>query len=351
MAKLGPRFSKDVLTLDAGAEVERICAAIRDIIFTQLRRKGALVGLSGGVDSSVVAALCVRALGPDRVLGLLMPEAESSPDSLSLGYLIANSLGVRTILEDITPILRASGCYQRRDDAIRALIPEYGDRYKSKIAISKVLAGNSYKTVSVIVRSPDGVEFKRRLSAEAYLAIVAATSFKQRARKMMEYHHADRVQYAVVGTPNRLEYDQGFFVKNGDGAADLKPIAHLYKTQVYQLAQFLNVPREVTARPPTTDTYSLQQSQEEFYFSLPYDILDLCLYGKNHQLPPSVVSESTGLTIGQVERAYQDIESKRRATRYLHLPPVLVSTVSEMHEVLRPDGQAVELPSCSGQGA
>ena len=330
IAKLEQRFSKDVLTLDAAAEIERISAGIRDIIFTQVRRKGAVVGLSGGVDSSVVAVLCVRALGKDRVLGLLMPEAESSPDSLSLGYLIANSLGIRTVLEDITPILRASGCYHRRDEAIRGLIPEYGEGYRSKIAVSNVLASNSYKTVSVIVRSPQGVEFKRRLTAEAYLTVVAATSFKQRVRKMMEYHHADRLQYAVVGTANRLEYDQGFFVKNGDGAADLKPIAHLYKTQVYQLAEHLKIPEEIRRRPPTTDTYSLEQSQEEFYFSIPYDKLDLCLYGHNHGIPATQLALAVGLTPGQVAHIYRDIDSKRRATHYLHLEPLLVNQIPEI---------------------
>jgi len=330
MAKLEPGFSKDVLTLDAAAEIERISVGIREMIFTQLRRKGAVVGLSGGVDSSVVAALCVRALGKERVLCLLMPEAESSPDSLSLGYLIAKSLGIRTVLEDITPILRASGGYHRRDEAIQALMPEYGDGYKSKIAISNVLATNSYKTVSVIVRSPQGVESRTRLTAEAYLAIVAATSFKQRVRKMMEYHHADRLQYAVVGTPNRLEYDQGFFVKNGDGAADLKPIAHLYKTQVYQLAEHLKIPDEIKRRPPTTDTYSLEQSQEEFYFSIPYDKLDLCLYGHNHGIPATQVAAAVGLTPEQVARIYRDIDSKRHATHYLHLKPLLVEQISEI---------------------
>ena len=176
----------------------------------------------------------------------------------------------------------------------------------------------------MIVRSPDGAESRTRLSAEAYLAIVAATSFKQRVRKMMEYHHADRLQYAVVGTPNRLEYDQGFFVKNGDGAADLKPIAHLYKTQVYQLAEHLKIPEEINRRPPTTDTYSLEQSQEEFYFSLPYAKMDLCLYGHIHGIPATQVAVAAGLTPGHVARIYRDIDSKRRAAHYLHLTPLLV---------------------------
>lgn len=311
------------LDLDAAAEIERLAKVIRDQVAQQLKRRGAVVGISGGVDSSVAAALCVRALGPKRVLGLLMPEADSSPDSLRLGRLLADALGIETVLEDITPILRGTRCYERRDEAIRSLIPQYDETYKCKIVLPSLAEESAYALFSVVVESPAGLQIKARLTAEAYRNIVAATSFKQRARKMMEYYHADRLQYAVVGTPNRLEYDQGFFVKNGDGAADLKPIAHLYKRQVYQLAAQLSIPAEIQQRTPTTDTYSLEQSQEEFYFSLPLDQFDLCLYGIDHRVTPEEVAEATGLTAEFVARIYRQIESTRIATRYLHLKSML----------------------------
>lgn len=323
-------FSADQVKIDPAGEVERISSAIRDQVCKQLRRKGVVVGLSGGVDSSVVAALSVRALGADRVVGLFLPESESSSDSLRLGHLVADVLGIRTILEDIAPVLNATRCYQRRDEAIRTLIPDYGPDYKSKIVLPNILEGAGYKIFSLVVQSPAGAQTTARMTAEAYLAVVAATNFKQRARKMIEYYHADRFHYAVAGTPNRQEYDQGFFVKNGDGAADLKPIAHLYKTQVYQLAEYLNIPEEIRQRPPTTDTYSLPQTQEEFYFSLPYDKFDLCLYGKNHNVPAAEVAEAAGLTPAQVETVYRDIESKRQATRYLHCAPLLVDGIGEI---------------------
>jgi NAD+ synthase len=325
------RTTREWLTLDAERTVEQMETAIRDIVLKQLRRKGAVIGLSGGIDSSVVAALCVRALGPERVLGLFMPETDSSDESLRLGRMLADRLGIRTVLENIAPILQAAGCYARRDEAIRKVVPEYTSEYKNKIVLPNVLDGEGYKIYSVIVQSPSGKQTKARLTAEAYHGIVAATNFKQRTRKMMEYYHADRLNYAVAGTPNRLEYDQGFFVKGGDGAADFKPIAHLYKTQVFQLAEYLGVPEEIRKRSPTTDTYSLPQSQEEFYFSLPYDKMDLCLYGRNHQLAAEDVAAVTGLTAEQVERVYRDIDAKRSATRYLHLKPVLVEPV---HEIL-----------------
>jgi NAD+ synthase len=159
--------------------------------------------------------------------------------------------------------------------------------------------------------------------------VVAATNFKQRVRKMMEYYYADRFRFAVVGTPNRLEYDQGFFVKGGDGAADLKPIAHLYKSQVYRLAEHLGVPDVIRSRPPTTDTYPMEQSQEEFFFSVPYDTMDLCLYARDFRIPCEDVAQATGLTAGQVERVYQDIDAKRKAARYLHQPPLLVDGMAD----------------------
>lgn len=323
-------FSADLLKIDTAAEAARIAAAIREFVLKQLKRRGAVVAISGGIDSSVVAALCCRALGQDRVLGLMLPEADSSPESLRLAYMLADSLGIRTEVEDIGPVLVAAGCYRRRDEAIRSVIPEYGDGYKCKIVLPDLLGSVAYPVFSVVVESPEGVRTKARLPLDAYLGIVAATNFKQRTRKMMEYYHADRYNYAVAGTPNRAEYDQGFFVKNGDGAADLKPIAHLYKMQVYQLAKYLSVPEEIQRRPPTTDTYSLDQSQEEFYFAVSHDKMDVCLYGKNHGIPASDVAGSIGLTEYQVERVYQLIDTKRNATRYLHLRPLLVENIHEV---------------------
>lgn len=320
-------IAPDVLHIDPAAETERIVSRIRDIVHKDLRRKGAVIGVSGGIDSSVVAHLCARALGKNAVLTLFTPEMESSPDSLRLGRMVAESLEVRHITEDITPILKAGRCYERRDEAIRGLVPEYGEGYKCKIILPDLLSANRYAIFSVVVQSPAGETRKVRLTAKAYLGIVAATNCKQRARKMLEYYYADLYQYAVAGTPNRLEYDQGFFVKNGDGSADLKPIAHLYKTQVYQLAEYLRVPEEIQRRPPTTDTYSLEQSQEEFYFSLPLDKMDLCLYAKIEGIPAETLAPTIGLQKEQVEWVYAAIDAKRKATRYLHLPPCLVEPI------------------------
>ena len=323
-------FTPDVLTLDYEKEADKISQTFREVVLKQFKKRGVVVALSGGIDSSVVGALSVRAFGKGRVLGLLMPEKDSASETPGLSRLISDHLGIETVCEDISGILEAVGCYRHRDEAIRSIIPAYGPGYKNKIVLPGVMDDDTYRIFSVVVQSPDGQQTKARLTPSAYLGIVAATNFKQRTRKMLEYYHADRLNYAVTGTPNRLEYDQGFFVKLGDGAADIKPIAHLYKTQVYEMAKFLGLPDDICNRPPTTDTYSLQQSQEEFFFSVPYDKMDLCLYGKNHGVSCQDVAEAAAMTSEQVERVYHDIEAKRKATRYLHAPPVLVENIPEI---------------------
>jgi len=317
-------FSMDELKIDLAAETDRIVESIRENVLKRLRRKGVVLGISGGIDSSVTAALCVRALGPKRVFGLFMPEHDCSDDALSLGRMLTDHYGIESVVEDVAPTLEGAGCYRRRDEAIRAVFPDYGPGYRSKIVLPSLFEGAGYRLFSIVIQSPDGQMHKKRLPLDAYQEIVAATNFKQRVRKMMEYYHADRLRYAVAGTPNLLEYDLGFFVKNGDGSADIKPIAHLYKTQVYDLAEYLDVPETIRRRPPTTDTYSLEQTQEEFFFSLPYDQMDACLFAKDHDIPCEAVAPAVGLSADQVQRVYQDIDAKRQAAYYLHERPLLV---------------------------
>ena len=327
-------LTKDALRIDAAAETERIVDRLRTVLSRELKRRGLVLGLSGGIDSTVTAALAVRAVGKERVFGILMPERHSHSESRSLGQIVADSLGMACVEENISGILEAAGFYRRYDATVREVVPDYGPGWLSKIVIEGVASGGGYTTFSIVAQDPKGHTVRTRLPLKAYLEIVAATNFKQRTRKMIEYYHADRMNYAVAGTPNRLEYDQGFFVKGGDGLADVKPIAHLYKSQVYQLADYLEMPESVRRRLPTTDTYSMPQGQDEFYFALPYEPMDLCLYGKNHALDPEAVASAAGLTREKVQFVWEDIDRKRSTTRYLHLPPLLLGEVPEISRSL-----------------
>ena len=318
-----------VLALDYDREIERISARLKEILSRDLSRRGLVVAMSGGIDSSVSAALSVRALGAERVYGLLLPERDSSGESVTRGRMLAEHLGIRYELFDIAPTLEAIGCYRWRDDAIRQVFPDYGEGWKNKIVISGGLQGR-VNHFQLVVQTPAGETRQARLALKEYLQIVAATNFKQRIRKTMEYFHADRLNYAVVGTPNRVEYDQGFFVKNGDGSADLKPIAHLYKSQVYALARHMGLPAEICGATPTTDTYSLPQGQDEFYFALPYAQMDIALWALNDGRPAAELAGALGITEVQAQHVYDDIAAKRRTTRYLHSKAVLVEPVTEL---------------------
>jgi len=324
------KLSWQVLDLNLAGEADRICERLRQVTSRTLKKRGLIVAISGGIDSSTSIGLAVRALGPERVFALVLPERDSSSDSGVRGRLLAKHLGVQYQEHDIAPALEAMGCYRWRDDAMRHALPEYGPGWRSKIVLTGGLEGriNHFKLVA---QAPDGSPREVRLGLQDYLQIVAATNFKQRLRKTLEYFHADRLNYGVVGTPNRLEYDQGFFVKNGDGAADVKPIAHLYKTQVYAMARHLELPPEICAAVPTTDTYSLQQGQDEFYFALPYREMDLALWALNHDVPAAELARVLGCSPERAQFVYDDINAKRRTTQYLHRPPVLIEPVNEIH--------------------
>jgi len=316
-------FHRDVLKLDAEAETNRIVQKLRVNVLDVLKRGGGVLGVSGGVDSAVVLALAVRALGPDRVVALLLPEKESSPESALLGRRVCRQFGIKPVVEDVTGALLGFDCYGRRDEAVRTLFPEYDGTYKVKITLPDDLLGaETLNVFSVTVVSPEGEQKKKRLRPGQLRQIVAASNFKQRCRAAMLYYHAELRNCAVIGTPPKNEQDMGFFVKYGDSAMDVKPIAHLYKTQVYQLAEYLGIPEEIRNRPPTSDTYSAESTQEEFFFRLPFDVLDLLWYASEHGVPVPEVARETKLSETQVKRAFNDFERKIKTTEFLRTPPL-----------------------------
>lgn len=311
----------DAAEFDAAGVAERLARGCAEAV-RGLERRGAIVAVSGGIDSSVVAGLCARGLGPERVLCLRLPERDVGSSSSDLGLELAEALGTRTVEEPITAALEALGCYEARDRAIRKVFPEYEPSWKHKLVRSEPSGGMI--VFSLVVERPDGVEERKRMPSEAYRDLLAATNMKQRVRKLIEYTWADRLHYAVIGTPNLLEFDQGFFVKGGDGLADVKPIARLYKTQVYALARELGLPDSIVGRAPTTETFSLAQSQEEFYFGHPHERMDLLVWAHSRGTGADELAPEVGLDPEAVEVAYAEIERRRVATRYLHAPAVVV---------------------------
>ncbi len=311
-------LSSTLLELDAESEIQRLSQNLREDIHHSLRRRGAIVGLSGGVDSAVVLALCVKAIGADKVLAVLMPERESSPDSVALAQAWADSLGVETVVEEVTSALEGLGCYRRRDEAIRRIFPEFGEGWTSKITLpGSLLDDDTLNVFTLTVVSPEGKELSKRVMSRDFFQIVAASNFKQRTRMAMLYYHAELRNYAVIGTGNKNEHDLGFFVKYGDGGVDIAPILHLFKTQVYQLAAYLDVPEEIRTRVPTSDTYSAGSTQEEFFFRVPFETLDAIWAGWESGLAIDNLAQKMNFSQEQIQRVIDDIIRKQRTTDYL----------------------------------
>ena len=282
-------FSKEIILLkDIEAATNEIVHKLQQDVLVNFKRNGAVIGISGGIDSSVCLALSARAFGADKVVGIIMPEKDSSPDSEELALELAGKFGVKTIKEEITGALDGFKCYERRDEAVKRVFPEYDPTtYKMKIGIRQSgLYSNLPPLFTLSIIDRNGVQKDKMLHAKEYLQIVAASNFKQRSRMSMLYYHAEALHYAVIGTPNKHEQEQGFFVKYGDGGADVMPIGNLYKTQVYQLAEYLGVPRRIIERTPTTDTYSAEQTQEEFFYQLPFRLMDRYWYGFENGYTP-----------------------------------------------------------------
>jgi NAD+ synthase len=319
-------FSKKILELpDPQATCDEIVTRLRENVLKRLHREGGIIGISGGIDSSVTLALAVRAFGADKVIGIMLPERDSSKESAVFAQKLATKLGVNTLNESITSALEGFGCYDRRDEAVARVFPEYSSKtHTMKIGIkSSGLFTNLPPLFALTIVDSNGQEQSKRLPAAEFRQIEAASNFKQRCRMSMLYYHAERLHYAVIGTPNKHEVEQGFFVKYGDGGADVMPIGHLYKSQVYQLARFLEIPQEIINRTPTTDTYSAAQTQEEFFYQLPFDQMDLLWYAYENGYEPGEVGQVMDFTAEQVAMVFLNFQRKSKTTEYLRMAPIV----------------------------
>lgn len=316
-------FTKDSINIDPVKVFGEITSKLKENVTKKLKKRGAVVGISGGIDSSVVLALCAKTFGPERVLGVMMPESDSNPDSLELAKNLSAKFNTKYVVENMTEALAGFECYGRRDEAIKKVFPEFNSNYKAKITLpTNLMEKETLNVFQLMIISPDGETKTERLPLKEYLQIVAASNFKQRSRMSMLYYHAEANNFAVIGTGNKNEHEQGFFVKYGDGGADIKPIAHLFKTQVFQLADYLEVPKEIRERTPTTDTYSAEQTQEEFFYRVPFDILDRVWFGWEQGIPSKKIAQALELTEENIESIIHDTQRKIRTTEYLRMEPL-----------------------------
>ena len=316
-------FDQSILNLDPEGEAQRICEFIRTQVFLRYKRKGVVVGLSGGVDSALLACLCVRALGADKVHGVLLPEKESSPESTDYGRKQAEALGISTEMIDISPMISAFAAYENRNQVISELCPEFDPAADTmKIFLPPdLLDRGSLNVFRLKVQKTDGREFSYRLKSEHLHKIVAAQNIKQRTRMVLLYFTAEKLHYVVGGTTNRSEMEQGFFVKYGDGGVDIEPLAHLYKTQVFQVSSHVGVIPEILERAPSPDTWPGVVTDEEFFFRMPFDILDLLLYAWTEGLSTETVGNALDLSTEQVDRAFRDFQSKWNTSWHMRVQP------------------------------
>lgn len=296
---------------------------IKDQIIHKFKRKGAIIGISGGIDSAVTAALSVNAIGNDKVLGIIMPEKDSNPNSQTYAENLARKLGIKTEIIDLTKILDAYDVYKIRNSIVKKNFSQFDDSCKYRIVVPNNLLEKDRMGIPYLeILDSKNQIYKIKLSLQDYSTLYAATTIKIRARMILLYFHAEKNNYAVVGTTNKSEFVQGYFAKYGDGGVDIDPLADLYKTQVYQLAEYLQIPQEIIKRPASPDTWNFEVNDSDFFFSLPYDVVDLLWYAKENNIPIETIEKALHLTQEQIKRIFYDQERKWSSSAHMReMPP------------------------------
>lgn len=306
-------------------DIENLALNIRSFIKSQIssfKKKGVVLGVSGGIDSAVALTLCVQELGKENVYGILLPEKESAPSSRTLGAEICESLGVQYEEVPISPILESLNIYEKKEQIIKRTCPEYDPRIHKTSLVLPDFLNQGLLNVPYIWLIKDGETIaKYRLKANDYLELIGLQGVKQRSRMVIQYMYAEKLNYVVCGTTNKTELVLGQFVKYGDGGVDLEPLADCYKMQIYALGKFLNVNEEIMKRPPSADTWSHYTTDEEFYWRMPIHVMDQLLYSQEHHLPLHVIEKNTGLPRDKIEKAQRHINKIRDTTEYVRASP------------------------------
>jgi NAD+ synthase len=305
---------------DLEKTVNKISYFIKDEVSNRFQKSGVVVGLSGGIDSSVTAALCAKSLGSERVLGLIMPEKESDSASQRHAQKVAEEYNIKTKIIDITPILESFGVYQNKEAIIKEKFPDFNSDCKYRIVVPPKIK-NTIGIPFVEILDDKGKQHKLKISSSEFLALTAATSIKHRVRMTMLYFHGEKNNLCVMGTTNKSEYLQGYFVKYGDGGSDIEPLVNLYKLQIYQLGKFLKIPEEILTKDASPDVWSFPTTDEEFFYSVPYDVVDLMLYAQENNLSIKDIQKLSNLSAEEIENLLRIQNQKQAKSKHMREIP------------------------------
>ena len=305
---------------DLETTVNSITDFIKNEVFEKFQKSGAVLGLSGGIDSAVTCGLCVKSLNPEKILGLIMPERESDPQSQETAENVGKEFNIETKVVDITSILESFGVYEKKENIVKEKFPDFDSECKYRVVVPPKLE-SSVGIPYLEILDGKGITHKNKISSSEFLNLTAATSIKHRVRMALLYYHAEKDHLVVAGTTNKSEYMQGYFVKYGDGGSDIEPLVNLYKSQIYQLGKFLNVPNEVISKDASPDVWSYTTNDEEFFYSVPYKIVDLILYGRENNLSINEIQKHSKISIENIEKLLKFQDQKHIKSNHMREMP------------------------------